>query len=114
MLHRLGASPNGESRVNIQVLRQACCAADDQLGPLTADYSIATDAPLSELIEQIRASRFLQFSSTHNRISGEANGQRLVDVFSSEGPPPVFHVSPSMPVSTAVGDHMLSFRFLQS
>ena len=99
--------------VKVQVHRQACCAADDQLGPLTADYSIAPDAPLSELIEQIRASCFLQFSSTHTCITGEANGRLLVEVFSAEGPPPAFHVSPSLPVGSAIGGHTLHFRFLK-
>jgi hypothetical protein len=67
--------------MKITVHRQACCSQDDQCGPLEAEYVIEADATFSSLIEIIIKSGFLQFSSTHNRISGEADNKRLVEIF---------------------------------
>lgn len=60
--------------MEVRVIREACCAADDQLGPLEAVYRLEDGATISDLLEQIRSSRFLQFSSTHDRLSGEVDG----------------------------------------
>lgn len=46
--------------MRIQVTRQACCAADDQVGPLNATYVCEASAPMSKLIQEIVASGFLQ------------------------------------------------------
>lgn len=97
--------------MNVTVFREGCCAADDQAGPLEATFDLRDDATLSELVERIRASRFLQFSSTHNRISGEIDDVPLVEIFAPEGPEPVFHVSLGAAVSDVIGNRTLHFCF---
>ena len=97
--------------MKIRVIRQACCAADDQVGPLDAEYVLADTATLAELADQIRTSRFLQFSSTHNRISGEIGGLCVLTMFPADGPPTEFHVSPDALVCDVVGNRTLFFYF---
>lgn len=91
--------------------RQACCAADDQMGPLEASYTLAQDATLADLVERIRASKFLQFSSTHNRLSGEVDGVCVVEVFAGWGRAPQFHVGPQARVDSVIGWRPLDFFF---
>ncbi len=97
--------------MNIQVIREACCAADDQLGPLDASYEITPETSLAELVERIVQSRFLQFSSTHHHLCGESNGRLLVEVHAPGGPPPTFHVPASERVSALIGEQPLFFDF---
>lgn len=95
----------------IQVIREACCAADDQLGPLDASYEITPETSLSELVERIVQSRFLQFSSTHHSLCGESNGRLLVEVHAPGGPAPIFHAPASERVSELIGENTLIFDF---
>lgn len=97
--------------MRIQVTRQACCAADDQVGPLDATYVCEPSAPLSKLIQEIVASGFLQFSSTHDRITGEVDGKRIVVVGVPGGPAPQFFVDQTELVGHVVGQRTLDFRF---
>ena len=106
---------NIRCRMKITVHRQACCSQDDQIGELEAEFSIAPDATFSSLVQEIVKSGFLQFSSTHNRKTGEIEGKGLVEVFSpySVNPkPPEFKVNPSTSVVELLGENVLSFRFL--
>lgn len=96
--------------MEIRVIRQACCAADDQMGPLEAVYAVADDATLAQLVARIQASKFLQFSSTHNRLSGEVQGAGVVEVFAGGGAPE-FHVGPAAAVDSVIGRHTLDFCF---
>ena len=48
------------SMVKIRVLREACCAQDDQLGPLETTCELVANATLSDLASAIVGSRFLQ------------------------------------------------------
>lgn len=80
-------------KVRVMVSRQACCSADDQMGPLDTTYWLAPNDNFGTLIEQIQQSCFLQFSSTHTRLTGEVNGLPVVEVFSPHSHqvrPPVF------------------------
>lgn len=100
--------------MKITVHRQACCSQDDQIGELEAEFSIAPDATISSLVEEIVKSGFLQFSSSHNRITGEVEDKALVDVFSphSVNPKqPEFKVNPRATVVELLGENILSFRF---
>lgn len=72
--------------MKITVHRQACCPQDDQCGPLEAEYSIEPDASFSSLIQEIIKAGFLQFSSTHDRLSGEVDNKWLVEISSPYGP----------------------------
>lgn len=67
--------------MKITVHRQACCPQDDQCGPLEAEYSIEPDASFSSLIQEIIKAGFLQFSFTHDRLSGEVDNKWLVEIF---------------------------------
>jgi hypothetical protein len=100
--------------MKITVLRQACCSQDDQAGPLEAEYNIETDTTFSALVQEIVKSSFLQFSSTHNRITGEVDGKEIVEVFSPYGAnvrQPEFKVTPSTPVVDLLSGKILSFHF---
>jgi hypothetical protein len=97
--------------MKIQVFRQACCAADDQIGPLEAEYEIQDSKPLSDLIDLISVSGFLQFSSTHNHICGEIAGKSIVEMYPHGGKRPVFHANPNESVSSLIGNQALYFRF---
>ncbi len=96
--------------MQIKVTRQACCAADDQMGPLESVYTLEEDSTIADLVERIRASKFLQFSSTHNRLFGEVAGACLVEV-SAGWARPEFHVSPVATVGSVIGRHTLDFCF---
>lgn len=84
------------------------------MGPLETVYPLAPDATLAELLERIRASKFLQFSSTHNRLSGEVDGVCVVEVFAGWGRGPQFHVGPQARVDSVIGQRPLDFFFRHS
>jgi hypothetical protein len=101
--------------MKIQVLREACCAQDDQLGPLEATYSVSDNATLGELVETIIESRFLQYSSSHTALLGEVRGVPVVKVFSPShtgNRPAEFVASAGQSVASTVGGHSLQFRFV--
>ena len=100
--------------MNIKVNRQACCSQDDQVGPLEAEYQVEAETLFSTLIQQIVKSGFLQFTSTHNRMTGEVNGKAVVEVFSTYGGvarQPEYIENPSDPISEVLGGRPLSFYF---
>ena len=84
------------------------------MGSLEAEFSINADATFSSLVQEIVKSGFLQFSATHNRITGEVEGKGLVEVFSphSANPKqPDFKENPSASAIELLGEKVLSFRF---
>ena len=103
--------------MKITVYRQACCSQDDQLGPLEAEYNIGVDTTISSLIQDVAKSNFLQFSSSHNRITGEIDGKEIVVVFSqhfTNNRQPEFKVSPSALAIELLNDKEMSFHFRHS
>ena len=101
--------------MQIQVLREACCAQDDQLGPLEATYSVTSDTTLSELVATIVESRFLQYSSSHAALQADVAGTAVVRVFSpfySNNRPAEFLADPGRLVESVLGKHPLQFRFV--
>ncbi|WP_129212775.1 hypothetical protein [Crenobacter cavernae] len=100
--------------MKITVYRQACCSQDDQLGPLEAEYNIGADTTFSSLIQDVVKSNFLQFSSSHNRITGEIDGKEMVVVFCqhiTNNRQPEFKISPSTSAIDLLNDKKLSFYF---
>lgn len=101
--------------MEVRVLREACCAQEDQLGPLEARYVVSADASFEELVAMIRASRFLQYSSSHTTLQGEVAGVPVVRVFNPHGATDTearFHVPASRSVAEVVQGRPLSFRFV--
>lgn len=101
-------------KVQITVSRQACCSADDQVGPLEAHYWLVQKDSFGVLIEYIRQSNFLQFSSTHTRLTGEVNGRRVVEVYSphsAQPRPPLFLQDADSNALVVLEDGELSFFF---
>ena len=101
--------------MKIQVLREACCAQDDQLGPLEATYEIRSDATIGDLVSTVVESRFLQYSSSHTSLVGLARGRQVVRVFSpfyTQNRSPEFAVHPADLVSALVADQPMEFRFV--
>ena len=68
--------------MRVQVLRDACCAQDDQLGPLEATFEVPQCATIGDLVSIIVESRFLQYSSSHTSLVGFVGEQPFVRVFS--------------------------------
>lgn len=97
--------------MQINVLRQACCSADDQTNKLQAIYEIDSKATLEALLRKICESDFLQYSSTHDRLSVEIDGRQIAEVFPSSPPNWVANIEPETPVKWLVGDRTLHFVF---
>jgi hypothetical protein len=106
--------------MEITVHRQACCSADDQMGPLEAKYRIETQTTLSTLIKEIITSNFLQFSSSHDHLTGEVEGRKFVEIYSTNGfytpygsycKMPEFIVDPDENAMKILGGKFLSFHF---
>ena len=101
--------------MQVRVLREACCAQDDQLGPLEATYEVGQSATIGDLVLAIVESRFLQYSSSHTSLVAFVGGQPIVRVFSSyyaPGREPEFML-PSAKLTTAVvGNQPIEFRFV--
>jgi hypothetical protein len=101
--------------MQVRVLRDACCAQDDQGGQLEAMYEIASDATLGDLVHMITASTFLQFSSTHTWMAGVIDDVEFVRVFSpheASARVPMFALPSHTRVDAAVGCAQVVFRFL--
>ncbi len=54
--------------MKIEVIREACCVQDDQLGPLILVIDPPDGALIWELAKEIGEANFLQFSGSHNII----------------------------------------------
>lgn len=71
--------------MNIVVRREAFRFQDDQIGPLEAEFCIEDGATFASFIDEVVASGFLQYSSTHDPLTGETDGRALVEVFGPAG-----------------------------
>ncbi len=103
-----------EPSLEIRVGRDACCAQDDQLGPLEATYSFAPNATLADLVRVVAASKFLQYSSSHTTLTGFIGQTAFVRVFSASHLPdrsPEFLTDGDAPLATAVAAGTVEFRF---
>jgi len=101
--------------VRVQVLRDACCAQDDQLGPLEATYDVPPGASIGDLVSIVVESRFLQYSSSHTSLVGLVGEKPFVRVFSSYYAPnrgPEFVLPSTELVSTVLGNQTIEFRFV--
>ena len=115
MTHDPVMRPRSETPVQVRVLREACCAQDDQLGPLEAAYSVTRTSTIGELVRTIAESRFLQYSASHTSLVGFVGAEPFVRVFSSHhaaGRAPEFSVPSSSLVSALVGTQTIEFRFV--
>lgn len=99
--------------MKISVVRDACCSADDQLGPLEMSYEVTDRATLTELAVRIADSKFLQFTSSHHTLYGASAGLEILSISSGSwgNGEFAFFVNPEQLVSEAVPDGQLSFRF---
>ncbi|WP_051293700.1 hypothetical protein [Pseudoduganella violaceinigra] len=99
--------------MKIRVLRDACCAADDQAGPLELKIELDAPASLQDLVETVLASGFLQYSSSHTSMLGFVDDAVVVRVFSLDytNAQPHYLVDPATPIGTAVSSGLLDFRF---
>jgi hypothetical protein len=100
--------------VLVRVFREACCAQDDQLGPLDATFDVRSSATIGELVSAIVGSGFLQYSSSHTSLVGSVRGKPFVRVFSSyhaAGRGSEFSVPETELIASVVGDQTIEFRF---
>ena len=101
--------------VKVRVRREACCAQDDQLGPLEAAYPVTPATTIDELVRTIVESRFLQYSSSHTSLVGFAGAHAFVRVFSphhAEGREPEYALPCSSLVTEVARDQTVEFRFV--
>ena len=101
--------------MRLTVFRDACCAQDDQLGPLEATYEIKQSTTIGELVAVVVGSRFLQYSGSHVSLVAFAGDRPLARVFSAHHVPdrsPEFNVPSTALVTDLVGDQALHFRFV--
>jgi hypothetical protein len=97
--------------MRINVMRQACCSADDQINRLDAVYEVDGSTTLEELLRRILSSDFLQYSPTHNQLSAEVAGRQIAEVTPSGISKWSLGILPAEPVATAVGRNTLQFSF---
>lgn len=101
--------------MEVRVLREACCAQDDQLGPLEATYDVPAGAAFSALVALIQESRFLQYSASHIVLQGEVAGTLVVKVFSpfnASNKQAEFFANAGQTVASIIGTDPLLFRFV--
>ena len=101
--------------MHVRVLRDACCAQDDQLGPLEATYELGPNATLREFVANVVDSGFLQYSGTHTSLVGFIEGKEFVRVFSPyycNGRVSEFLVGPDQLAGDALGERGVDFRFV--
>lgn len=101
--------------MKVRVLREACCAQDDQVGPLDANFEVPADGGFGDLVAQIQKSRFLQYSASHVILQGEVAGAPVVKIFSpyyANNKPAEFYASAGQTVSSVLGANALEFRFV--
>ena len=101
--------------MKIEVHRQACCAQDDQMGPLARTFELPERCSLESLVNAVVASRFLQYSSTHTALHCRIAGKEVAVVFSPDEVPargPFFVVPPDTAVQRiAATDREVEFVF---
>ena len=100
--------------MNIVVRRDAFRFQDDQIGPLEAEFCSEDGATFASFIDEVVASGFLQYSSTHDPLTGEADDRALVEVFGPAGArsrPPEFQLDPGARVADLLDARGLFFRF---
>ena len=100
--------------MQIVVTRQACCSQDDQLGPLDATYTVSANTTVEEFVDQVIQSGFLQYSSTHTSMLGQADSIDIVKVFSSyylPGRAPQYLVPASESAARLLHGRNVRFRF---
>ena len=66
--------------MNINVIRQACCAQDDSLGLLSLSVELNESSTIQDLARNIGEAKFLQFSGTHNIIYVWAGDIKLFSI----------------------------------
>ena len=71
--------------MNIVVNRQACCAQDDQLGPLSIELVLSDECTVEELALMIIRKRFLQFSSSHSVMAVHSGNRNIFNIPSQIG-----------------------------
>ncbi|MDB5846900.1 MAG: hypothetical protein JWP29_652 [Rhodoferax sp.] len=100
--------------MKIDVHREACCAQDDQLGPLAMSLEVAEQCSLAEFLAAVAAARFLQYSATHTALHCRVAGRPVATVFSPYTLPvrtPEFVVSPATLLHDLATDHRVVFHF---
>ncbi|MGY8818961.1 MAG: hypothetical protein ACKVLM_06105 [Pseudomonadales bacterium] len=66
--------------MKIKLSRQACCAQDDQIGPLEIYLELPEGSKMWELAQTVGQSNFLQFSSSHNILNAFCAGKLLFSI----------------------------------
>jgi len=101
--------------MDVIIEREACCAADDQIGPLETHFDIGEETTLGELAYRLVHARFLQFTSSHTIIHGTSAGRDLLRIgcpVHADGRT-VFLVDPDLPAAKVIANGRIRFDFRQ-
>ena len=91
----------------IEITREAVCAADDQSNPLSMTLELPDRASLKDLMKGILARDFLQFASS--AITGYADERPIVKVHPNNSC--TFLIPSSTPIKSCLADGELDFRW---
>jgi len=97
----------------MKIMREACCAADDQTMPLELVLRVSEGETLSSVLQRIIGANFLQFSSTHTCATGFVGTEQVVRVLANFGTRPMaeFNGSAEALVAAVAPDGLLEFRW---
>jgi hypothetical protein len=101
------------TQMRIEISREACCAQDDQIGPLDLMLEIDPDCSLRDLVRRVVEKGFLQYSSTHTTMIGASGETEIVRVSSPYyiNKEPEYFLNPDLPVSEVIKNGDIHFRF---
>jgi hypothetical protein len=99
--------------MKIEVHRDACCAADDQAGPLVMDMELDGRMPLCDFINLVLESGFLQYSSSHTSMLGYVGAIAIVQVHSPyySKEKTKYLIESTTPIQEVLASGSIDFRF---
>ncbi len=99
--------------MRIEITRDACCAQDDQIGPLEMAFEVAPDALLRDLVTIVVNAGFLQYSSSHVTMVGFAGKTEIARISSPyyTKREPEYLLSPDLSISELLKNGQIHFQF---
>lgn len=100
--------------MKLMVVREACCAQDDQIGPLVMRLELPQACRLDEFLAEVERSGFLQFSSTHTRMTCRMGATEVAQVFTPHrlfARAPLFLVPRKAQIAALAGVSPVEFLF---
>jgi hypothetical protein len=99
--------------MRIEITRDACCAQDDQIGPLEMIFEIDPEALLRDLVTIVANAGFLQYSSSHVTMVGVAGKTEIARISSPyyTKKEPEYLLSQELSISEVLKNGQIHFQF---